>query len=742
MDQSPKVEKLPSPVSPSLLLELPYDIFIEILDRLSTREAFEFSLVCKAVRCAPPVLDAIYAEPFTQEGFKLRRIKPELTLKNPSIGEDNYGSIKKYVNAFNSSLNKHTGSFVQRLSLWRNLSQNCLLRYQDLCPHLRSIDFTDITAIGWHRQRREYDHEYNDTPSKTRWNHILECSSLLCRLTDIRLTFVGTKAKYGGEGSDYRRDGSPAHDSDFSQPEEGPEDEEEGPEDEEEGPEDVVEEPEAEKEGPDDLVEGLEAEEEGPEDLVEGLEAEEEGPEDEEEGPEDEENGLSDSDDQEDEDSADEGPTDAELIEAFRSQFPRLLRTAQQLQSIEIVGARHHHMTEWAPLRNFTYLQDVILGNAGPRLQTLKLRDLHGVVCNLNMFLKPLETLPKLTTIALSINADLSFLDRDRNEYRGLVPFEYANNQAEATLLENTDRTVKDYLTDLQTITSNPRWKIKCLDRSEDHPLEPGALYPLIPSSSNHLLDWLHQRFSWVPLFTWKFNMRRSERPYKDGYRVWHGEKQPEQALFSWKPLARDQDLESCRALFHVIKAIGLPVRLLLPGDDYYGKLLDSHQYQGKFKPKAPDARMRKEDWYLDRIGDLVDDLRILWGMLDKEFEIRSYIYLPDGEGYDLLNGFRKTSREQLEDESLHLGYLWRNFADFFPHLRRLQLQIPSSVYPARDDNDFIDTILPGENWIVTHIENVYDDYMERTYFLRTFVRADAGGELDSVTASAAALGL
>ena len=109
MDQS-GTENLSSQRSRPALIELPSDIFIDILDIMSSRDAFRLSLVCKAFRSAPLILAAIYAEPFTEDDFKRQYVLPDIHSDDRIWGRDNFDSIAARYHGFNSSLNEQTGS--------------------------------------------------------------------------------------------------------------------------------------------------------------------------------------------------------------------------------------------------------------------------------------------------------------------------------------------------------------------------------------------------------------------------------------------------------------------------------------------------------------------------------------------------------------------------------------------------------------------------------------------------------
>ena len=198
-------------------------------------------------------------------------------------------------------------------------------------------------------------------------------------------------------------------------------------------------------------------------------------------------------------------------------------------------------------------------------------------------------------------------------------------------------------------------------------------------------------------------------------------------------PESREVDLESCRAVFYAIKATGAPVQLLLSGCRSSGMLFDTFITEDE----ALDLKRNIDfqAWYLHRIGDLVNDLRIMWGANAPEYcsELGYLEELEEGREYEIW---------QLEREKERLTDLWRDFANIFPELTRLKLYIPSDLYPAKDDDDFINTILPGKGWTVKRRKDEFNSYDDRTYFSRTFVRTDAGAELDFIVTSTAALEL
>lgn len=622
-------------ISRPVLIELPSDIFIQILDRLSVLDAFRLSLTCKAFHSAPLFLAAIYGEPFTKDDFQIRYVLSRYRSKKFFTYRDNSDSIAAYHHDFNKSLNEHTGSFMRRLFLRRETCNDCMLRYQELCPQICSIDFTAFygigCALGLHMI--DSDNSRRDTVRPTYWEDLLSYTSLLSRLTSIQFNFYGLQIH-----------------------------------------------------------------------ATLGFRA-----------------------------------------EFLSSQFRTLLRTAQNLESIEICGPDNCGDFHWTEHSNFDYLQQVLLCDAGPSLQKLGMKNLHGVVRNLKLFLEPLQGLSKLKAISLSVNANLFFFDRERNMYPNRNDtYRLPRSQSDFTLQENTSGTVGDYLKDLQIVDANPKWSIICSDSPEDHPLDPRAFCLLIRNGRQHRIQWLHQRFSWTPVFTWKYNMRYEQKPFHS----WEADdpRQPEQPLFAISSEKREEEIASCRAVFHAIKAIGAPVQLLLPGSPVIagptgnGMLFGYHYNDVDDPVDHPDAlatiTIEAEYWYLNRIGDLVDDMRMLWagdasdcrGMLiNRRFTMER---------------LRKWESQLIALEKEGLSSLWQDFAKTFPNLKRLQLYILSDLYPAKDDDDFIDTILPGKGWIRKYREDEYNKSNYRTYYSRTFEREAPGGELDSIVNPTAALQL
>ena len=277
-----------------------------------------------------------------------------------------------------------------------------------------------------------------------------------------------------------------------------------------------------------------------------------------------------------------------------------------------------------------------------------------------------------------------------------------------------------------------------CLDSAEDYPIDPRAFSGLISNGQDHLLRWLHQRFSWNPVFTWACNMRHdhlNSEDYEDDDRH-----QPDQPFSDISPETRESHIASCRALFHAIKDIGAPVQLLLPGHRGNGMLFDPVHGYGDFRPSCriwPTADI--SEWYLNSIGDLVDDLRILEGDDAPDFTD----HLVDFERRSTMKQFREWEREELEFEKECSSKLWRELANIFPNLTRLQVHVLADIYPAKDDDDFIATVLPGKGWMLKRRKDEFNKSNGRTYLSRTFVRAVDDGEprdLDSVVASTAAL--
>ena len=118
--------------------------------------------------------------------------------------------------------------------------------------------------------------------------------------------------------------------------------------------------------------------------------------------------------------------------------------------------------------------------------------------------------------------------------------------------------------------------------------------------------------------------------------------------------------------------------------------------------------------WRLNEIGDLVDDLRLIW---QRNF---AYVYTrmfaeschpnPDWDEWSMLMHKCKVHlRGRLWREAEYTALLLRRVPVDFPRLTRLALYMPTALYPDHDQT-FIKRALPGTGWAVKHYGPVGED--------------------------------
>lgn len=111
--------------------------------------------------------------------------------------------------------------------------------------------------------------------------------------------------------------------------------------------------------------------------------------------------------------------------------------------------------------------------------------------------------------------------------------------------------------------------------------------------------------------------------------------------------------------------------------------------------------------WRLNEIGDLVDDLRLIWHRGFAYIYARSFGQYCDpnpnyGEWSMLIHKCKPHLRGRFWRESEFTALLFRRIPVDFPRLTRLALYIPAALYPNHDQT-FIDRALPGTGWTVRH---------------------------------------
>ncbi|KAL9136702.1 MAG: hypothetical protein Q9175_002101 [Cornicularia normoerica] len=115
--------------------------------------------------------------------------------------------------------------------------------------------------------------------------------------------------------------------------------------------------------------------------------------------------------------------------------------------------------------------------------------------------------------------------------------------------------------------------------------------------------------------------------------------------------------------------------------------------------------------WQLNKIGDLVDDLRLVW------HEWFAYVYTitfakhcdTNPEWHEWSKVIHKCKihlRARLWREAEYTALLFRRIRVDFPRLTRFALYIPAALY-VNHDQTFINNVLPGTGWTVNHYGSV-----------------------------------
>ena len=120
---------------PSRLFTIPLDIFENLLDRLTRRDAFQLSRTCKTLRSHPSILKAIFYQPISLQDLQnwYRHLHcPSLKTKKMMGPQVSWG------------ISTLTGPLVRRMAIPERTSLQDL-RYLILhCPKLHAIDLTEI----------------------------------------------------------------------------------------------------------------------------------------------------------------------------------------------------------------------------------------------------------------------------------------------------------------------------------------------------------------------------------------------------------------------------------------------------------------------------------------------------------------------------------------------------------------------------------------------------------------------
>ena len=379
--------------------------------------------------------------------------------------------------------------------------------------------------------------------------------------------------------------------------------------------------------------------------------------------------------------------------------FVSLLSSIDALHTLELQCNRALYVEDgmieaWVNPAAHLNLQTSIIDNVGHTLRSLRLTSMHRIIRNLALFLRPLETLPNLNTITISIERDIESLDRQWRKF--LFPIHEAKDGTpeEVEVQEHTIETVLDYLTALHEVASSGRWNVRVLN-SHECPLRPRALFSLLEGEGFQILEWLCDSFQWSPVFTWLGF---------DSFPLMIGERLDRELVRSGvNDATRINHLASCRKLFEILKAKDLTRKL-----NFFSWALGSTFFGMK-------SRHISSQLYLDCIGDLIDELQVNYGE-----------EVPPGCPDCYCGEYEKEREEGLYWEAVNMQAFWESLATIFPNLLRFEVFIPARLYPATDEA-FVSTVLPGLGWTV-HCGKDRTGYMEQ-YFNRVFTRKEVDNE-------------
>ena len=179
-----RLETRPDPSSPSRLFTIPLDILEHLLGRLKKRDAFRLAQTCKTFMWHPIVLKAIFYEPIsTKEIASWYRQLPDCGMNTKMMMGP---PVTWGINAF-------TGPLVRRLSVPEWISEQDVHFLTAYCPNLHAVDFTEIFEsvphpVGWDSNPdSDSDEEESDVIF---WPSMLDrCPALFKNLRSIHLPY-------------------------------------------------------------------------------------------------------------------------------------------------------------------------------------------------------------------------------------------------------------------------------------------------------------------------------------------------------------------------------------------------------------------------------------------------------------------------------------------------------------------------------------------------------------------------
>ena len=403
----------------------------------------------------------------------------------------------------------------------------------------------------------------------------------------------------------------------------------------------------------------------------------------------------------------------------------RLLDTCTNLESLELYRKPNVHKEEhggsyWKHPWVFYELIESL--KHAPKLSTLKLNGMAGVLRNQFLFLESLS--PNITNVVISLSADLArygstWIKHDEILGRGpnLLPREIQVERASLNRMEK-------YLEALRRAIDQRGRRFQLSDSEDDHAIRPLKFSfdkrPQAGFDPAHL-SWLKQELDWKPIFAWADNVHLAYRRTNDN----------DEAV-------ANEQLSVCREIFQAVKDCGLRVTLKVDGE-FVPPGEDGTLFAGVSSYYADIPFATFSDWHFDSIGDLVDELRLSWGndfpsewregLLSEED--RYAIYRSHDLDRPPLSEEQQKLREATIETRLAERYelerklateFFEALSGLFPNLTCLKLRIPAYIYKSNSqcdnsnedavDNQFVSRYLPGD-WIVQRGNDEQGRYLD-----------------------------
>ena len=362
-----------------------------------------------------------------------------------------------------------------------------------------------------------------------------------------------------------------------------------------------------------------------------------------------------------------------------------LLRACPNLETLVVVGSKDLSL---ATAECQLHLSDAIAKGAGPRLTTLRLRDMATCFRSFRLFLEPLAHHENFKTIELSFYETLTFFTRQVQveDYHAVGRDRYVegkNTEAE-TLYDVTVKDLQGYLSELKGIVEQGRWNIKSIDKETEVMHNPRTLYPLLNDCGLELLSFMKAYFGWSPVFAWDALVEsRSAHLF------------PSDTLAAKVPDARNQELAIIETLFKALHATQIPVKVELSAVNNRSHIFFDSSPNHENNSNGSSS---SEDWFLTphHLAPLIDELTITYGHQHPVLVRRGRA------GHGAITHWHGTLPQVpialLADDVVGFRPFWRTFPMTFTNLRKLRVCVPDYVHRQWTDRDMRE-LMPGEGW-------------------------------------------